>query len=701
MSIRRILIITLAAVVMPCFFSGCADVLQDQEITDVTDGEGESEDGSQEEDPNPPSNIPEGFEDEQDDLSPDPVRTFDYSVLKATGHPRLLCDAQGFEDLKRKVTKERFENPTLYKLHSEVIARADKIIEASRTFDSPLSAAADHYKIVDNLLTCAYAYKLKGKSTYLAKVSNDLKKVCSLPDWDPYGLAIGEISMAMGLVYDWLYYDLSLEDRKSARQAMVEKGIKRMYSNNKNINIVGNWNQINLGGVSVASMAVYEKDKTNTVKQIEKALAGNLNGVIGIYKPDGNYAEGLGYWEYGGIFEATFLTCLKGVFGHTAGIMDVPGYMESGEYALYMHGTMNTTFTYNDGGGTTDPFLLTSWWFAAQNDDPTLMYCEKRRLDNKSDAAYKDTPITGAEQPYRMLAPLVVMLRDFDMESRPVNPPVRQVWSGHGEKPVVMVRRGWNFDERDVFLGVVGGLADAWETSMTAHGHMDAGSFVFEAEGVRWSDDLMRPGYGGWYAALKAENPRIYTAQEGLMWDTFHLSNLGHSTIVAYSNDGSVVGKLHSSDYYVDGFAPLLETIDKGGRQGGVFDLSAPMRGQVKSARRTVELVDGTDLVVTDEITALPGLDCRLEWRMLSISSSLVATDGITLSSNGKQRKLTAVSDNSSATIEYKSWPTTKPEGDGWGVLDFHQAITNRTIAGWTTTLPAGQTAKFVTTLKK
>ena len=132
-----------------------------------------------------------------------------------------------------------------------------------------------------------------------------------------------------------------------------------------------------------------------------------------------------------------------------------------------------------------------------------------------------------------------------------------------------------------------------------------------------------------------------------------------------------------------------------------MFDLSAPMRGQVKSARRTVELVDGTDLVVTDEITALPGLDCRLEWRMLSISSSLVAIDGITLSSNGKQRKLTAVSDNSSAIIEYKSWPTTKPEGDGWGVLDFHQAITNRTIAGWTTTLPAGQTAKFVTTLKK
>lgn len=650
-----------------------------------------------EEDPVIPE-IPEGFEEEENDPSADPMLTFDYSRLAKAGHPRLLADAEGFATLKRKVTTDRAQNLTLYRLHNEVLKRAGKIVSEDRTFTS----ADNHYIIVDNLLSCSYAYKLSGDVKYLTKVKEDVEKVCGLSAWNPSGLSIGEISLALGLTYDWLYYDLTLAERKMIHTSLVDKGIRPMYNNNRNINIIGNWNQINLGGVSVASMAIYEKDKDIAVKQMEKAVKGNYSGVSGIYKPDGNYAEGLGYWEYGGSYQACYLSCLEGVFGHTAGIMEVPGFMDSGEYAMFMHGTMNTTFTYNDGGGTDDPVLLTSWWFAAQNDDPTLIYCERRRLEDSSDPSYKNTSITTSELPYRLLAPMVVILRDFDMESRGVNPPVREVWSGKGEKPVVMVRRGWKFDGTDVFLGAVGGLADAWETSQTSHGHMDAGSFVFEAEGVRWSDDIMRPGYASWNEALrKAESPRIYTAQEGVMWDTFHVSNLCHSTIVSYTNDGSVKGKLHSSDYYVDGYASLMETIDAGGRQGGVFDLSAPMKGQVKRAVRKVELVNGTDLVVTDEITALDGLDCSLEWRMLSISSSSVGTSGVILTKDGKKRTLSVTSSDASVTPAYASWPATKPSGDGWGVLDFHQAIYNRTIAGWQATVPAGKTVTFVTTLKK
>ena len=698
---KRLVSIAVLAVFMIMYY-GCAE--PEHLDPDNTEQDGSTDEGQEGEDNTGQdggqdnTGVPEGFEDEPDDPTADPNLTFNYSLVKKAGHPRLLCDAQGFADLKTKVTSGRFKNKTLYKLHSEVLARAQKIVNADRSF----SASSEHYKIVDNLLCCAYAYKLTGQTAYLAKVTKDMNKASALPDWTPSGLSIGEISFAMAIAYDWLYYDLDLATRKAAHAAMVSKGIKPMYNNNNNIKIIGNWNQINLGGVSCASLAVYEKDKSIAVKQIEKAISGNAAGMKGIYAPDGNYAEGLGYWEYGGTFQVCFLSALKGIFGNTAGLAETPGFMDSGEYALYMHGTMNTTFTYNDGGGTSDPFLLTSWWFAAQKDDPMLMYCEKRRLDNASDPSYKDTSIDTSEQPYRMLAPILVTLRDFDMESRPVTAPTREVWSGQGEKPVCMVRKGWNFDETDVFLGIVGGLADAWQTSRTAHGHMDAGSFVFEADGVRWSDDLMRPGYTNWYAALRAaESPRVYTAQEGVMWDTFHVSNIGHSTIISYTNDGSVSGKLHSSDYYVDGFASIEKVIDAGGRQGAVVNLTAPMKGQVKSARRTVELVNGTDLVVTDEITALDALDCKLEWRMLSISSSAIVADGVILTKNGKSRTLSASSSDPSVTPTYKTWPTTLPTGDGWGVLKFHQTVYDRTVAGWAATVPAGRTVTFVTTLKK
>ncbi len=694
----RYMFLILLVCSLAVFNSGCATmdpVLP--ETPETNDGQTDDvEDGKDEE--HPDFDVPLGFEDEPNDPKPDPVKTVDYSKLARAGHPRLLSDAQGFADLKAKVTANRFQNPTLYKLHSEVLNRAKKILQTDRAF----AVATDHYIIVDNLLSCTYAYKLTGQNAYLSKVIVDLTKVCGFGNWDPYGLAIGEISMAVGLAYDWLYYDLSLDTRKMVRKALVDKGINPMYRNTTNVNIIGNWNQINLGGVSVAAMAVYEKDKTNAFNLLEKALAGNLRGVKGIYSPDGNYAEGLGYWEYGGGYQACFLSCLKGIFGHTSGISEVEGFMDSGEFAMFMHGTMNTAFSYNDGGPTADPFLLTSWWFAAQKNDPTLIYCEKRRLDDPSDDAYKNTPINTSEQPYRLLAPMVVMLRDFDM-SGPVVPPAREVWSGRGEKPVVMVRKGWNFDGSDVFLGIMGGLSNSWNTSLTAHAHMDAGAFVFEAEGVRWSDDIMRPGYGAWYEAMRnAESPRKYTVQNGVMWDTFQISNLCHSTIVSYTNDGSVTGKLHSSDYYVDGFAPLEKVIDSGGRQGAVINMTAPMKGQVKSAVRTVELVNGTDLVVTDEIMALDAFDCVLEWRMLSISSSSEpASSGMVLTGNGKTRTLTVSSDNPSVVPDYRKWTAKKPSGDGWGVLDYEGSVSNRVLVGWSATVPAGKTVKFITTLKK
>ena len=644
--------------------------------------------------------VCKGFVEEPDDPSDDPKQTFDYSLLRTKGHPRLLTDEAGFVALKKKVTVGRFRYPTLYRLHCEVMTRAKKIVKLDRGFTS----AGEHGLIVDNILACAYAYKITGKPSFLAKVRADMAKVCTFNSWNPGGLSIGELSFAMGIAYDWLYYDLTLAERTEIHKTLIEKGIRPMYKNNRNAKITGNWNQINLGGVSVASMAIYEKDKKIAVQQIEKAIAGNRKGVERIYSPNGNYAEGLGYWEYGGNYQACFLSCLQEIFGHTAGISEVEGFMQSGEYALFMHGSMDTSFSYSDGGAYADPVLLTSWWFAAQNNDPTLVYREMMRLHDKNDEAYKNTPIDlDGRRYYRLLPAIIVAIRDFDVDSRQVNPPAKEVWSGQGEMPVVMVRHGWKFDGSDVYLGIKGGLSNTWKTSITSHGHMDAGSFVFEAEGVRWSDDIMRPPYGEWYAALrKAETPRKYNVQDGVMWDTFRISNLCHSTIISHTNDGSVKGKLHATDYDVNGFASIDRVIDSLGRQGAEVNMTAPMNGQVKRARRTVELVDGKDLVVTDEITALDDMDCMIEWRMLSKTASKVVRDGVVLTRDGKARTLTVSSSDAMILPIYRSWKPEIPQGDNWGTyLEYEDKIRKRTIAGWTAVVPKGKTITFVTTLRK
>ena len=287
----RKLLLFVSALCMAVSYGGCTEV-------DVTDPDGQGteegtggEQGGGETD-TPSGDIPEGFEEEPDDPVSDFNITFDYSVLARAGHPRLLIDKEGFEDLKTTVTTGRFTYKTLYKLHQEVLSRARQIVSSDRGF----TGASDHYTIVDNLLSCSYAYRMTGQSAYLVKAKGDLATVCGYANWVPSGLSVGEISLAVAIAYDWLYYDLGLEERTVIHNAMVDKGIRQVYSKNMSTSI-GNWNSIILGGAACASLAVYEKDKEISVKQIEKAVEENKIAMKGIYSPDGNYAEGCGYWE--------------------------------------------------------------------------------------------------------------------------------------------------------------------------------------------------------------------------------------------------------------------------------------------------------------------------------------------------------------------------------------------------------------------
>ncbi len=638
---------------------------------------------------NPGTDPHPGFVEEADDPAADPSRTFDYSILAKAGHPRLLMGEEDFATLKKKVTSERFSNPTLYKIHSLIVAHAGDIVSA----DEELTDPASHEKVVEHLLYLAYAWRLTAKPTFLAKLRTDLRKVSSWGNWNSSSaLSFGEISQAVAIAYDWAYYDLSLEERVNAHKAMVRNGI-RPSTDNGYRQCIGNWNQVANSGVMSASLAIYEKDKALAVNNIEAGLEDNKHAMGIVYAGGGGYPEGSNYWEYGTGNEVILLQSLERIFGSTGGLREVSGFMDSGGFAVFTHGTRDTSFSFNDGGNTYDNPLLASWWFAARKDDPSLAYGEKHLLDNGKYAS---------SLPRRL--PLVpCYIYDYGMDSKGITPPAATMWHCGGQIPVGMIRHGWNYDASDVYLCVKGGHADTWASMNTSHGHMDAGSFVFEAEGQRWSDDIMRPSYSAWFAALQAAGSRSGdTSQKGLRWDTFRVNNLCHSTISAYANDGSVANKLHPSDQWVSGQANIVATEDTPSRQSFTLDLSAPMKGQVKSARRTIALVGGKDLEITDEIEALPGLDCPLEWRMLSVSNCSVSSGKVVfkaLADASITRELTVSSSLSDVKPVYKSWSTVRPSS--WTSRSWDPSISNRVIAGWSVTLPAGKKATFTTTLKK
>lgn len=608
---------------------------------------------------------------------------FDSRKAMKARHPRLLLDKKDMADFRKKVCSK---GDSWWH-----IKQMDRIIEAAAaevlTEDKDIEDVKKHRINMQHLLPLAYSYRVHDNKAVLPRLKKDLLTVCE-GDWGTGFLGIAETSLAVSVAYDWIWNELSEAEREVVCKALIDKVIKPSEYNHFH-GFKGNWTSICNCGVVAACLAVYEYAPELAAEFIESSYWNN-KGNIRIVYGGGGYPEGFGYWNYGTQFQICMNELLKGVYGHDGGLSETPGFMESADFALYAHATAGTSLSFADGGANEDHPLLASWWFAEQRKDPSLVYPEKRFIDDGTYDRFSQ----------RMLPVIACLLGDYDLSREGFTPPAEEVWSCQGEIPLCVVRRGWKYDGSDVYLGVKGGDCNSWKSMVTSHSHMDAGSFVFEAEGVRWSDDIMRPSYGKWFTALReAGSHSGATYQSGLRWSTFRISNIGHSCLVSYCNDGSVAGKLHPTDYFVEG-AATLKPIDEDERQGAVVDMTAPMKGQVKSATRTVVVLKDGTLEVTDVIEALPDMDCPVEWRMFAKAGAKISGDGIRLTRQGVSRKLAAAASDADVKLEYgvqapgipKSWE---------GGFTYYQKMHGRSIALWKATVPAGRKVTFVTTLRK
>lgn len=632
------------------------------------------------------SGIPRGFQEEADDTTADVTATFNYGAMAALGHPRIMITADGFKDLSRKLKKGGPEYSTLRKFNEIIIKRADEMIEKKIVpeykLDESNTRLLHQSRIaLEGLSSFAYAYRITKDPKYLEAAKGYLAIVCAFKDWHPqHYLDTGEMSLAVAIAYDWLYYELPLDVRTLAHEKMVEYALnicdKQWYMTGLN-----NWNQVCNAGMVAAAIAIYEKNKALSTRIIEDAIPSNRRAQEAIYAPDGAYPEGYGYWDYGTGFETLLLKMLDTAFGNDAGLSQTPGFMATAKYMLYMASPNNGCFSYADGGSSREVPHGGMWWFAAKTGDQSLLMNELRLLDADN--------YSGGEM-QRITAAIPCFIKDFPIDAAKTVKPDKEMWSGQGLVPVVLVHTGWNFDEGDVYLGAMGGGA------YHSHGHMDAGAFVFESQGVRWSEDRPRPSYQAMENALRDAGGSFWDmSQNALRWDILLMNNICHSTLLFENSDGSVK-KLHPSDQLV-ALTTMEETYDKPECMGAKFDLTPAYADQVASVHRTAQIIDGKVLRITDEVTAKPRMAARMQWRMMTGAKVEVSPAGETLSKDGKSIVLTAESSDASVKPVYASWSADRPAG--WTPRTWDPSNADYTIAGYSAVIPAGKTVTFVTTL--
>lgn len=615
----------------------------------------------------------DGFVEEADDTSPDyQGGVFNYSSLKAMGHPRLFMTDADFADLYAKLSGGDASYEALRKLHKLIMRRAEEYYSAplpQHKYDAAGLRILTQARIaMKQLVFSAYAYRMTGDEKYLYKAKDVFATVCAFPNWNnQHFLDTSELTFGVAIAYDWLYDMLSLDERTLIHRKIVDNALQASLAQGFH-NSAGNWNQVCNGGMMAGAIALYEKDHNICASVIEKGVASNKAMAAQIYSPDGNYAEGYTYWDYGNFYQVAILKMLDTAFGNMAGIPEIDGLLKTAQFMQFMNGVTGP-FSYSDGGSDTVTSSPAMWWYAAYMKDVSLLSNELLYLD------------AGIEPSNTRALPVMMSYAKDIAVPGSVPAPSADLWTGAGAAPVAIVHTGWKFDAGDHYLGIKAGRASA------GHGHMDAGSFVYDALGCRWSADVADHDYASMEVAIAAAGASV--------WDVFLKTNLCHSclSVMDYAEKN---GRLHPSDYVLDGFASIVSVFDSVSDKGAEIDMTPVYEGQLAYARRKIVLRENRDLVVTDEIEALPSKDAPVQWRMLTPASVSIGPGSVNLSQQGQTMYLKAVS-SSGLPLSYMNLDAVRPAE--WVNGDFDISLSKYRIAGYKLTVPAGTRTILETTI--
>ena len=531
-------------------------------------------------------------------------------------HPRIFLQRRNVNRIKRKI-----ENDQLVGQAFENLKKA-----GNKMLNNPFPREKDGDRLPSNnkykskrfkrIPALGFLYKITGKQKYLEGAKHDMLAIANWSDWYPRAyLGTARVTASLGIGYDWLYSELSKKEREIIRNAIVEKGFKTSFNGQWWVYSNHNWNGVCHGSLTMAALAILKEDDSGMAEKVLKRSLNALPILLKEYGPDGAYPEGgPGYYTFATEYAIRSITALESALGTDFGFKNYDGFMESAKYFLHLKGPTDYYFSYGDNGsGRTKEgvhkFFPEIFWFAAELDDPTLLWHQKPMLEEL---------VRNGEY----ISPLFFIYQKGNISREK---PGKLNWVGQGRTPVSLHRTGWN--ENATFIGIKGGSPGS------NHAHMDIGSFVLESQGERWAIDPKK----GSQTSLESKGLDIWNMnQTSDRWKLFSHTNFGHNTLVVDNSLQRVPGKgrivRHSSDY--DFSYTILD----------MHKVYQGLLGNNPSVRRGIGLYKDGSIIIQDELKAKPkrigkvewGMD--IQWQMLTSSKVEIIDDNTAiLKQNGKE----------------------------------------------------------------
>lgn len=512
-----------------------------------------------------------------------------------TAHPRLiLLDA----DLDRLRLLIR-DNPLAHRLYLDLEKESDRLqtipVVEYKLVGPRLRTQVN--RVLDRVGTLALMYRLTLREPYLRRAIGELRAAANFRDWNPAIFTeTAVMAHAFALGYDWLYNALSTDERVWIRDAAVTKALDpaiQIYQQ------PGGWphdrynaNMICNSGLGLAALA-FAGDRINDADDAVTAKCGSVlrsafeslpHGLM-TYGVEGSWPEGMAYWELVTRYVSAFFGGLQTALGNDYGLSAFHGVDRAGRFRIHMTGPFGKVFNFGDSpdeiGVSPEMF-----WMAKRFSTPQYAWSEQKTLERGAhsdayDLAWFEPNAKSPQQSGTAWGPDAIF-RSLD---------------------IACFRSSWD-DPNAIYLAVKGG------DNKDPHAHLDLGSFVMDAGGVRWAADLGADDY---------DLPGYLGRQR---WTYYRTRTESHNTLLIedQNQDPRAEARITRQE-----FAPDFSWVQ--------IDLSRANPGKVKRWLRRFALVQRQMVMVEDSVRSDQPVEVL--WGMLTDADITLGGQTATLKKNG------------------------------------------------------------------
>lgn len=577
---------------------------------------------------------------------------------KMPSHPRILMKHGEEVVIKQKLLSDTIWN----ELHGDILCECDRmlVLPALAREKVGMRLLATSREALRRIFFLSYAYRMTGEEKYFKRAEDELVAVSNFQDWNPsHFLDVAEMTLGVAIGYDWLYHKLPIETKNIISQAIMQKGLLPSLDSKYNwyLHAHHNWNQVCNAGITFGALAIYEQDSVLCKEIVERAV-NSVKLPMKEYGPDGAYPEGYAYWKYGTTFNVLLINILENVYRTDLGLLEFDGFMHTAAYYEHMTGISGKSFNYADCG---NEYGLTPamFWFAAKTSNPSLLWFERYFLKEKNKENYLAN---------RFLPAALIWGTQVDMEK--ICAPDELMWIGEGITPVALMRTSWT-DPNGIYVGLKGGMANS------NHAHMDASSFVLEANGVRWASDFGMQDY----ESLESHKLQIWkNDQNSERWKVFRYNNYAHNTL-------TINNKLHEAI----GYAPFINSENEEEQMSATINLTDVFKNDLNYSTRKIGIIEKKLILIEDSIKTLSQKEAVVRWTMLTTATvRKVSEKHLILEQDGR---LLHLEFESQTPIEIRTWTTQSS-------TDFDAPNPGTILVGFESTVPADRSAVFKTYMR-